>query len=127
MTRTKRRVAILSSVHPPFDTRIFHKQARSLASAGYDVTLVVPHARDETVDGVKLRALPQAGSRPRRMLGAPARVLREALRLRADVYHFHDPELIPIALLLKRRGKSVIYDVHEDRPRANHRPRHPAL
>jgi glycosyltransferase involved in cell wall biosynthesis len=113
-----RRVAILSSVHPPFDTRIFQKQARALAAGGYDVTLVVPHTRDETVDGVKLRALPPAGSRVRRMLAAPPRVLREALRLRADVYHFHDPELIPVGLALKALGKRVIYDVHEDVPKS---------
>jgi glycosyltransferase involved in cell wall biosynthesis len=118
VTARARRVAILSSVHPPFDTRIFQKQARALAAGGYDVTLVVPHARDETVDGVRLRALPPAGSRMRRMLAAPPRVLREAVRLRADVYHFHDPELIPVGLALKALGKRVIYDVHEDVPKS---------
>jgi len=118
MSTRGRRVAVLSSVHLPFDTRIFQKQARALAAGGYDVTLVVPHARDETVDGVKLRALPPAGSRLRRMLAGPPRVLREALRLRADVYHFHDPELIPVGLILKALGKRVIYDVHEDVPKS---------
>ena len=118
MTAVGNRVAILSSVHPPFDTRIFQKQARSLAGAGYDVTFVVPHSADETVDGVKLRALPPAGNRMRRMLVAPPRVLREALRLHADVYHFHDPELIPVGLALKALGKRVIYDVHEDVPKS---------
>lgn len=118
MRGARARVAILSSVHPAFDTRIFHKEARSLAAAGYDVTLVIPHAKDETVDGVKLRALPQAGSRLRRFAAAPPRVLREALRLRADVYHFHDPELIPVGLALKALGKRVIYDVHEDVPKS---------
>ena len=118
MSPPKGRVAILTSVHPAFDTRIFQKQARSLAAAGYDVTLVVPHPRDETVDGVKIRALPPAGSRLARMLLAPRRVLREAVRLRADVYHFHDPELIPVGLALKARGARVIYDVHEDVPKS---------
>lgn len=45
------------------------------------------------------------------------RIYQEAKRLDADIYHFHDPELIPVGLLLRARGKKVIYDIHEDVPR----------
>lgn len=100
-------------MHEPFDPRIFHKQARALAAAGYRVTLLAPHDREETHAGVRVHGLP----RPRARLGRPLlwlRLLRCALRLRADVYHLHDPELLPLGLLLAAlTGRSVVYDAHE--------------
>jgi glycosyltransferase involved in cell wall biosynthesis len=107
------RVCIMTTVHHAFDQRIFHKQAKSLVRAGYEVTLVVPHERDEFKDGVRIKAVPQSTGRIARMTRTMWQVYREAVRLNADVYHFHDPELIPIGLLLRMKGKRVIYDVHE--------------
>jgi glycosyltransferase involved in cell wall biosynthesis len=108
------RVAILTSSHPPFDTRVFTKEARSLAAAGFDVTLFAPHTEDVTIDGVKLHAIAKGSSRAERWLVVPWRVFRAARRLRPDVYHFHDPELFPIGVVLKLLGARVIADVHED-------------
>jgi glycosyltransferase involved in cell wall biosynthesis len=108
-----KKVCILTSVHPPLDTRIFHRQAKSLLKAGYDVTLIAQHDRDEIVEGIKIVALPRARNRFWRILGT-CRVFRLARKQKADIYHFHDPELLPWGWLLQKVShKPVIYDVHE--------------
>jgi len=111
------RVVHLTTVHPTFDTRIFHKEAKTLARAGYEVILIAQRQGNEVVEGIKIVALPKPRNRFARILGLTWQAFRLALRERADVYHFHDPELLPIGVLLKlfTRAK-VIYDVHEDVP-----------
>jgi len=112
------KVCIITTAHPPFDERIFHKQAKTLVQAGYDVTLIAQHKKNEIVDGVKIIALPKPRNRLTRMLGLTWKAFQIALRQRADIYHFHDPELLPIGVLLKLKTKAkVIYDVHEDVPK----------
>lgn len=110
-------VTHLTTVHPPFDTRIFFKQARTLVEAGYDVTLIAQHSKSEKVDGIRIVPLPRPRNRLLRMLALAPRALLQALRQEADLYHFHDPELLPAGVLLKLLTRSkVIYDVHEDYP-----------
>ena len=105
----------LTSVHYAFDTRIFHRECQSLALAGYDVTLIAPHADgDLKLKGVNVRAIRPPRDRRERQTSTIWAVYRAAVRENADIYHFHDPELLLIGLLLKLRGKKVIYDVHED-------------
>jgi hypothetical protein len=93
-----RRVVHLTSVHRPRDVRIFHKEARAAAGAGASAWVGAP-------------ATP---IRRAQRLAAGWRLARAAKARDADVYHVHDPELLPAALWLARStGSPVIYDVHE--------------
>lgn len=109
-------VVHMTSVHQPDDTRIFLKECRTLAAAGYEVHLIAPDAADNVESGVRLWSVrrPGSGRRLARMTATTLQAYRRAASLDADLYHFHDPELMPVALLLARTGARVIYDAHED-------------
>ncbi len=112
------RVCHLTSVHGPEDVRIFVKECCSLAAAGYETHIVVPTATSYQKEGVLIHAVPRTeGGRLRRMLMTAWRTYRMAKALEANVYHIHDPELLPYALLLEAQGSRVVYDAHEDVPR----------
>jgi glycosyltransferase involved in cell wall biosynthesis len=112
------KVVHVTSAHPASDVRIFRKQCRTLAAAGYDVVFVVPHDRDEIVDGVRIRAIPPARGRFERMTRTARRAIRAAAAEHAQIYHLHnEPELLLWSLPLRLRGNRIIFDMHENLPK----------
>ena len=108
------RVCHLSSVHRADDPRILAKECATLAEAGYDVRLIAPTPLVDTASGVRHVTVPRRSGRFSRLLRTVPAVLRAARQQDAAIYHLHDPELLPIGLLLRHRGRAVIYDAHED-------------
>jgi hypothetical protein len=115
-----RTVCMLTSVHSAFDVRIYEKEARSLTTAGFRVMIVAPHDKNEQKEGVEIIAVRRCGHRLQRITKGIWDVYRKAREIDAQVYHIHDPELIPVGILLKLTGNRVVYDVHEDVPRDIH-------
>lgn len=113
------KIAHLTSVHPRYDTRIFHKECKFLAAEGHTVFLVVADGEGDSLEGgvTIIDAGKSTRGRLGRMLNSTRRVYQKALELDADIYHFHDPELLPWGWLLRKKGKKVVYDIHEDVPR----------
>ncbi len=110
----KRTVCVVAPVHVWDDVRVYQKESRTLAEAGYQVTLIARTPSPQTINGVKI--IPPIGSskfRLLRFLLLPA-VGVQALLQNAEIYHLHNPDTLPIVILLRIFGKKVIYDTHED-------------
>ncbi|MDD2331802.1 MAG: glycosyltransferase [Candidatus Cloacimonetes bacterium] len=117
-THNSRAVCQFSSVHSRRDVRVFYKQCLSLVALGYVVHLVLADGLGSgTVQGVHIHDLGRVNNRLRRMILNPIKIMRIIYFLNCDVYHFHDPELMPVALILKCLKKvKIICDIHESYP-----------
>ena len=104
----------ITTVHGAFDDRIFYKEILSLKEQGFQLHLVAPYSKNETIQGIHIHAIPEYKSRWKRLFLGNLKAFNMARKTKAVICHFHDPELMYCGTLLRLIGLKVIYDVHED-------------
>ncbi|MED4908164.1 glycosyltransferase [Brevibacillus centrosporus] len=112
-----KKVCIYAPVHIHTDVRVYQKEAKALAAAGYEVVLLARKGADETRERVqghlRVEGVPRYKNRLQRFLMQPL-MLAKILRTRAAIIHLHNPDTLLLGFFLKLMGKTVIYDTHED-------------
>jgi glycosyltransferase involved in cell wall biosynthesis len=102
----------ISVVHPHDDERIFGRECRALANAGYDVSYLAPDDKPfDEIDGVRLRARPRRGPTTRFL--DYREIVAHVRELGPHVVHVHDPELLTLLPRLRRAVPRLVYDMHE--------------
>lgn len=100
------------------DARVFLRQCKSLHRHGFDVSILTNDGEpDEVLDGIPVFDCDKRWPRWKTLLFATRQFLDKALQIDADIYQLHSPELIPLGLALRKAGKKIVYDAHEDMPR----------
>lgn len=109
------RVCHVTSAHPPEDGRIFRRACQTTVNAGFETYLVQP-GESYVKNGIQIVGLgkPIKDDRLYRMTVFANTAYRQALDINADLYHLHDPELLPFAKKIKRQGHAVVFDSHEN-------------
>jgi glycosyltransferase involved in cell wall biosynthesis len=107
---------MLTTAHPYDDVRIYHKQAKTLAKAGWQVEIINRHFEGIGEEGVRFRRILLPEGRAGRMLLGAGRALAALNDCRADICVLHDPELLWLIAPLRRRGIAAVFDAHEDYP-----------
>lgn len=106
------KVCHVTSMHRYNDTRIFVKECGSLVKK-YKVYLVASNIESHEENGVQIIGVKMPPHGIKKMLTTKP-IIKAAESVDADVYHFHDPELLKAGLKLKKNGKKVIFDYHEN-------------
>jgi glycosyltransferase involved in cell wall biosynthesis len=109
------KVCHVSSGHEITDTRIFKRECTTLHDNGLEVSLVAQHSKAETIEGINVVNLPVVGERWFQRLVLLLPITIRLLKRDYDIYHFHDPDLLPVMLTVALlTNRKTVWDVHEE-------------
>ena len=110
-----KKIIHISTVHPRRDTRIFYRECVSLYKEGYDVTLIVADGLgEECFKGVNIIDLGKAKNRIANLFCGYFNILKIIKKLKPELVHFHDAELMIVGKAIQKKGIPVFYDIHEN-------------
>ena len=113
----KTKIVHITTIHKRYDSRIFHKECLSLVNSGFEVYLIVADGNgNETVSGIKIIDLGLEKNRISNLFSSTRKAFNVARMINADIYHFHDPDLLYAGKRLKNSKNQVFFDSHEDFP-----------
>lgn len=112
------KICMLTTGHSALDDRIFYKEALSLKKAYDDITIIAPDDNHEYVqEGIRIIGITKPKSIKERFKIVDE-LIKKAVEVNADVYHFHDFEIIYKVNKIKKylSNAKIVYDVHEHYP-----------
>lgn len=108
-------ICFVNSVFGREDALIVYRQGISLVAAGCEVSYTVFDGKpDEVKEGIVIHSLGNGLSDAKSRILKRPKILKAYLRNNpADVYQISEPELLPLALYLKRKGMKVAFNLRE--------------
>lgn len=114
----KKRFCYISSFHRDNNEVLIYKQAQALIDKRFEVTFIVSDDKPkEVIEEVKV--VP-TGFKPKgyikRIFLAPYKAYKKALEVDADIYETYSVDFILVMLLLKLKGKKILFSQREAHP-----------
>lgn len=106
-------ICVITSAHPIYDKRVF-RQIKACLENEHSIEYIVPvDSSDEIIeiDNLNYHKIKKGGM-IKRIFNLPI-ILYKCFKVKADVYHIHDPDLMFVGVILSRFKKNVIFDIHE--------------
>lgn len=100
-------------MHDWNDDRIFERAAVGLASLGHEVYYVVPADKDFIDSGVHIKSIPKRSRIGKHIFG-PRDAYNRMKTIEADIYHFHNPNMMWLMKKWAKKGHRVFIDIHEN-------------
>lgn len=113
MTENKLKICYVTSMHDWNDDRIFERAAAGLASLGHEVYFVAPADKDFIDSGVHIKSIPKRSRIGKHIFG-PRDAYNRMKTIEADIYHFHNPNMMWLMKKWAKKGYRVFVDIHEN-------------